>query len=210
MRRRRLLRTVGFATAVGVTGCVGNGDEDGENGEGDGDGNETDNGENGSGDGNGENGDGGNGEENGEYGDVGRTDTGEGDGFEWEFEITRLEAGNEVDNFDTDFDQDENTVVVEGTTYGSDLCRTAELGNTDYDAEERTLDVSVVTRDVEGAGDVCAEAIREIGYVITFEFEDEIPQSVSVSHDGRGIGSAGWDSASESVGPPENESRSQD
>ena len=194
MRRRHLLKTVAFATAVGATGCVGNGNENGDGGGND---------ENGDGDGDTEDGD--DGEQNSGEG-VGRTDTGEEEGFEWEFEITSLEAGNQVDNARIDPIEEQNRVVVEGTTHGSDLCKTAELESADYDPEEGTLEVSVTTREVEGAGDVCAGAIREIGYVATFDFDDEMPNSASVSHDGRTAAGAAWSSESVTESPPGNES----
>lgn len=188
MRRRRLLKTAGGVAAIGVAGCLDNGDdngeENGENDEPEDDGNDNENGD-----------------ENG-AGEL-RTDTGDEDSFSWSFEVTRLEAGNEVDEADVDFDHDENRVVVEGTTYGGNLCQTAELGEAslEEDGDGYALEVEVSTRDAEDAGDVCAEAIREIDYVATFEFEDEdeYPNSVSIFHDGRTVSGAAWaaDSASE-------------
>ena len=188
MRRRNFVRASGVFVTVGVAGCLN--DDENENGD------DTNGDENGNGNGNDENGNG----ENGDADDVGRTDTGESGGFSWEFEVTRLEAGNVVDEADIDFDHDGDRVVVTGTTYGGNLCKTAELDSATVSTDDgdTELDVSITTRDVEGAGDVCAEAIREIDYVATFDFDDELPNSVRVRHDDRSVTGAAWDSDTES------------
>lgn len=178
MNRRHLLKAAATGATFTVAGCL-HDDGEPENGDGDDDGNDG---------------------EGGDAEDVGRTDEGEERQFTWTFEVTRLEAGDDVDEADVEFDRDANEVVVRGTTWGSDLCKTAELDSasilTDVGEEGlRQLHVGVATRDVEYAGDLCAEAIREIDYEATFSFDDEdsYPDSVRIRHDGREVAGAAWD-----------------
>lgn len=93
------------------------------------------------------------------------------------------------------FDPDANTVVIEGTIQGSDSCKTAALGSLSVDADRLTVDV--VTENREGTDNqVCAQALVHIDYRATITFENGIPTEVAVSHDGDGIASGGYSSAS--------------
>lgn len=163
MRRRDLVKSSAAAAALGVTGCLHDGEEPGGDGGGD--------------------------------GGVGRTDSGEESGFSWTFKITGLNAGDDVDEADVEFLPDDDSVVVDGTIYGSDLCKTAELESAALasdmgEGSSSLLDVGVATRDEEGAGDMCAQSIREIEYTAEFTFDDEIPDQVHVTHDGRTVSEA--------------------
>ncbi|MFP4632478.1 MAG: hypothetical protein ACOCT0_00710 [Halobacteriota archaeon] len=128
-------------------------------------------------------------ERDGVYTDEGRTDEGEGEGFTYVFEVTSLETGEEVDEATAEHDVESSEVVVEGRTHGSDLCKTAQVESADM--EGSALSLAVETRDVDEAGDVCAEGTREIGYEAVFRFDGELPTAVEVSHDGREIGVEG-------------------
>jgi hypothetical protein len=96
---------------------------------------------------------------------------------------------------DVAFDSRAGEVVVEGTIRGSNGCKTAELGAVGYDPDGERLRVDVVTTVREGSEDrSCTQAIVSLGYRATFSFEGGLPGTVGVSHDGRGVVTAGSES----------------
>jgi len=101
------------------------------------------------------------------------------------FTVLRTESGTETDDATVSFDG--ATVTVEGTIWGRDGCKTAELASADYDGEADELTVAVATTNRENAGDVCTQALVEIGYRATVEFDSGVPASVVVTHN-RGDG----------------------
>lgn len=126
-------------------------------------------------------------------------------------DVTEVSPGQEIDEADIEFDSDANAVVVEGTIHGRDACRTAALGNVDYDAEDDELSVDVVTAAADDADDrMCAETIVEIDYAVRVQFEGGLPSSATVSHDGRAFVSAGHGSSSASASGSASESTSTD
>jgi hypothetical protein len=116
------------------------------------------------------------------------------------FSVTNIDSSSPERAADAEFDEDEGTIMVTGTIVGSDGCTTADLGAANYDAAADRLDVNVVTRTVDDAEDrVCTQQRVGIDYEATVSFENGIPSSVSVSHDGDGVMSAGYGSSSASA-----------
>ncbi|MFC6729863.1 hypothetical protein ACFQDG_14520 [Natronoarchaeum mannanilyticum] len=114
-------------------------------------------------------------------------------------DVSEVSPGEQVDEADIEFDRDANAVVVEGTIHGHDACQTAKLGSVDYDAEDDELSVDVVTAAADDADDrLCAESIVEIDYAVRVQFENGLPGSATVSHDGRAFVSAGHGSSAAS------------
>ncbi|EMA10931.1 hypothetical protein C437_02827 [Haloarcula vallismortis ATCC 29715] len=78
---------------------------------------------------------------------------------------------------------DGNQVVVEGTIWGADGCKTAEMTEAAYDSASDELRISVGTKQQTDAGDMCTQAIMEIDYRATVTFANGLPGTVVVSHD---------------------------
>ncbi|GAA5473532.1 hypothetical protein Hhis01_00928 [Haloarcula hispanica] len=97
------------------------------------------------------------------------------------FSVTQRQSGSQTSSATVAFDGDQ--VVVEGTIWGSDGCKTADLTDVTYDSSADELRISVGTKDKPDAGDVCTQAIMEIDYRATATFENGLPGTVSVSHD---------------------------
>lgn len=160
MRRRDVLKYAGAGAAVGVTGCLSEGDGSPTN--------ETDDGDDNNGTGN-----------DGSRTTV--TDTsfsvvsvGDGDGGE-------LGSPGVAS-----FRFDGKTLNVQGTVIGSDACKTAELESAAYNEDESVVAVEVNTVDSGDAGDCERESPTSIEYELTVEFEGEQP-SVVVIHDGEEV-----------------------
>ncbi|MFC7132630.1 MULTISPECIES: hypothetical protein [Salinibaculum] len=102
---------------------------------------------------------------------------------------------------DAEFDAAAGTVVVTGTIEGNNGCKTATLGDVSYDpaGDELSVDVQTTDRADVDEDTACTQALVYIDYEATFTFDGGIPGSVSVSHDGRGVMSAGHDSATASA-----------
>lgn len=115
------------------------------------------------------------------------------------FSVIDISSSSPEHTADASFNPDEETVVVTGTIVGSNGCMTADVGDVNYDAESDQLSVDVVTTKRDDAGDVCTQQLVAIDYEATFSFDGRIPSSVSVSHDGQGVMSAGYGSSSASA-----------
>lgn len=162
MRRREVLKYVGAGAAVGATGCVGGGNSEPGN-QTDTDGNGTDS----DGSGNGTNDDG-----------SGTTVT------ETSFSVVSEGGGDKQES--ASFWFEDGMLNVRGVIVGSDLCKTAELESSEYDAESDALVVSVVTVDAEDAPEACGEALKPIEYEATVGFEGEQP-GLLLRHDGEEV-----------------------
>lgn len=97
-------------------------------------------------------------------------------------------SGQEVDEATVTVEDD--AVVVTGTIWGSDGCKTATLDAAEYDVGADTLSVAIATRDRGDAGDACTEALVEIDYRVRVTFSGGLPGTVAVTHDGRAVTTA--------------------
>lgn len=100
-----------------------------------------------------------------------------------DFRVDSIQSGTQTDS--ATVTADGTDIVVEGTIWGQDGCQTAELASVNYNADELT--VAVETTEREDAGDSCTQAVVEIAYTATVEFENGPPGTVVVTHD-RGDG----------------------
>lgn len=96
---------------------------------------------------------------------------------------------------DAEFQEDEGRVVVSGTIVGDDGCATARLAGASLDDGTLRVDVETVGKNPHSR--LCTEALVAIRYEATFSFDGEIPDEISLSHDGTGVMSGAY--ASESV-----------
>lgn len=99
--------------------------------------------------------------------------------------VQDITGGQQVDEATVSLEG--GAVVVDGTVWGSDGCKTAVLETADYEVGSETLRVAVATADREDAGDVCTEAIVEIDYRLRVAFSGGFPGTVAVTHDGRAV-----------------------
>jgi len=101
------------------------------------------------------------------------------------FTVVGSESGTRTDS--ASVSGDGGDVVVEGTIWGADGCRTARLPTVNYSSAADELTVPVETAERADAGDACTQAIVEIEYRATVAFENGPPSTVVVTHD-RGDG----------------------
>jgi len=102
--------------------------------------------------------------------------------------VRDIASGQEVD--EATVTAEDGAVVVTGTIWGSDGCKTASLDAAEYDAGADTLSVAIATRDREDAGDACTDALVEIDYRVRVTFSGGLPGTVAVTHDGRAVTTA--------------------
>ncbi len=123
-----------------------------------------------------------------------------------EFSVEGVEnASGDEGTGDAEFQEDEGRVVVSGTIVGDDGCATARLAEAFVEDGALVVDVETVGKDTHLR--YCTQALVAIGYEATFTFDGEIPDEVSLSHDGTSVMSGAY--ASESVTEePENGSES--
>jgi len=107
----------------------------------------------------------------------------------------REDASGDEERAEPDFDEDGGRIVVEGVVIGSDGCKTARL----REATVRESSLAVDVETVDDGGGACTESLVAIRYTTTFTFEDDIPNEVSVSHDGEGVASGAYRSTSASA-----------
>lgn len=97
------------------------------------------------------------------------------------FEILKAGCGQPGSEASVEFR--EESVVVTGTIDGSNACYVAKLADASYDPETRTLDLTVVSTQKDGA-QACSQCIVEIEYETTATFEGGLPETVRVVHEG--------------------------
>jgi hypothetical protein len=126
---------------------------------------------------------------------------GVGDGIEnAEFTVEGIEsASDDEGGSDAEFNEDDRSIVVTGTVIGSDGCATARLA--EAAVEDGALEVDIET--VDTGGEMCTQQLVAIRYTATLSFDGEIPNEVSVSHDGESIMGAAYSSNSVSAEPSE-------
>ena len=79
---------------------------------------------------------------------------------------------------------DGDSVVVEGCITGRNGCMVAALESAAYDAEADELSVRVETEDESEPDEMCTQALVHRGYTVTVEFENGLPGTTTVTHDG--------------------------
>lgn len=97
------------------------------------------------------------------------------------FSVTERAAGTQTSSATVSVDGE--TVVVEGTIWGANGCKTAELTDTVYDSDADELTVAVGVTNLPDAGDMCTQAIMEIDYRAVVTLENGLPGTVTVTHD---------------------------
>ncbi|MFB6224692.1 MAG: hypothetical protein ABEH86_13605 [Haloarcula sp.] len=100
---------------------------------------------------------------------------------ETEFSVTERSSGSQTSSATVAFDGER--VVVDGTIWGANGCKTAELTDATYDAAADKLTVAVGTTEMPDAGDICTQAIMEINYRAVVTFKNGLPDTVVVTHD---------------------------
>ena len=79
-------------------------------------------------------------------------------------------------------DFEDETVVVDGTTWGNEACYTAELERTTYDPETDELTVAVASVRTAEDHQPCADCIAEVDYTARVVFDGGLPGSVTLVH----------------------------
>jgi hypothetical protein len=125
-----------------------------------------------------------------------------GEGIEnVEFSVEgRENASGDEGSGDAEFDEEGERIIVTGAIIGNNGCATARLA--EAVVEDGSLNVDVET--VSGGGDVCTDALVAIRYEMTVGFDGEIPNEVSLSHNGQGVMSGAYGSQSVSESPEGN------
>ncbi|WP_424001035.1 hypothetical protein ACOZ4I_15270 [Haloarcula salina] len=98
-----------------------------------------------------------------------------------QFTVTGRASGTQVSDATISFEDER--IVVEGTIWGANGCKTAELVDAAYDGDADELTVAVAVTDREGAGGGCTQAIVEIDYRAVVTVDGGLPGSVTVTHD---------------------------
>jgi len=101
------------------------------------------------------------------------------------FELLGVACGEPTSEASVAFADGGSSVVVTGTVPGSNDCYRARLADASYDAETRTLDVTVASMAKEGA-QACAQCIVEIEYEATVSVSGDGPERVTVTHSAMG------------------------
>ncbi|WP_436908061.1 hypothetical protein [Halosimplex marinum] len=95
-------------------------------------------------------------------------------------EVTDSGCGTQADEASVDFDGSDGTVTVTGTIWGSDACYTAVLSDVRLDGDAAT--VVVGSESDAGTDTMCAQCITEIDYEATVAFDGALPREVTVVH----------------------------
>jgi hypothetical protein len=95
-------------------------------------------------------------------------------------EVTGSDCGAQTDDTSVAFDEDGGTVTVTGTIWGNDACYTAVLSDARLDGG--TLTVVVGSESDAGTDTMCAQCITEIDYEATVALDGALPREVVVVH----------------------------
>lgn len=94
--------------------------------------------------------------------------------------VTDRGCGTETDEASVAFDANGGTVTVTGTTWGNDTCHTAVLS--DVRLDDGTLTVVVGSESDAATDTACGQCITEIDYEATVELDSALPREVAVVH----------------------------
>lgn len=89
-------------------------------------------------------------------------------------------CGRQVDEATVEFA--DGAVVVMGTTHGSQACYTTKLDAVAYDADDDEVTVAVASVRTAADDEVCADCIAEIEYSVRVAFDGDLPESGRVVH----------------------------
>jgi len=109
-------------------------------------------------------------------------ETGTIDGVDYSLEITSSDCGTGGYSAIVDFDSGAGKVTVTGTVDAPDPCHRATVTELDHDDSAGELAVTVGVE--PGDEGVCVDCIAEIDYEARFNFPEQLPDSVTVTHDG--------------------------
>jgi len=123
---------------------------------------------------------------------------GVGDGIQSaEFTVEGIDSASDEEGVsDAEFNEDEGNVTVTGTVIGNNGCAVARLAEAYVEDGRLVVDVETVSN----GGEMCTQQLVAIRYTATLSFDDEIPNEVSVSHNGEGVMGAAYESNSVSAG----------
>lgn len=96
------------------------------------------------------------------------------------FAVTDSGCGAQTDDASVAFDGNAGTVTVTGTIWGNNACYTAVLSDVRLDGG--TLTVVVGSESDAGTDTMCAECITEIDYEATVALDSALPREVVVVH----------------------------
>ncbi|ELZ27619.1 hypothetical protein C475_06855 [Halosimplex carlsbadense 2-9-1] len=94
--------------------------------------------------------------------------------------VTDRGCGTETDDASVAFDENGGTVTVTGTTWGIDTCHTAVLSYVRLD--DGALTVAVGSESESGTDTACGQCITEIDYEATVALDSALPREVVVVH----------------------------
>jgi hypothetical protein len=115
-----------------------------------------------------------------------------------EFSIEGIEsASGNPTSPDAEFEEEMERIFITGTVRGNNGCAVARLAEAYVEDGRLVVDVETVSN----GGEMCTQQLVAIRYTATVSFDGEIPNEVSVSHDGESIMGAAYSSNSVSAGP---------
>lgn len=162
MRRRSLLTSLGAATAGGLAGCLASGSQTG----------------------------GGPDDENGDDGDSTDDEGGTPGGTPVLIAAALTDAACEQPESATaTFDEEAMEVHVAGCIVGNTGCHVPVLVEPTIEDDDPQslhgdpLQVRIATVDDSDPDEMCTQALTDLGYEATFDFEDALPTSVEVVHE---------------------------
>lgn len=100
--------------------------------------------------------------------------------------VHESDCGRQVDEAAVEFA--DGVALVTGTTHGSQACYTAKLDGVAYDPDSEALTVAVASVRTAADDEPCADCIAEVEYSVRVAFDSDLPESVRVVHvrgDGR-------------------------
>jgi hypothetical protein len=117
-----------------------------------------------------------------------------------EFSIEGIEsASGNPTSPDAEFEEEMERIFITGTVRGNNGCAVARLAEAYVEDGRLVVDVETVSN----GGEMCTQQLVAIRYTATISFEGEIPNEISVSHDGESIMGAAYESNSVSAEPSE-------
>lgn len=111
-----------------------------------------------------------------------------GDEFTATFDVVDKACGDAEDAADVAFESTEARVTVTGVVGAPSLCYSAGLADARRDPGDGTLNVGVGTVDECDGDQVGGQCLADVAYRAVFAFDGDLPETVTVSHDGDVVG----------------------